>query len=414
MRKNGFFLGLTLVALLSGCSRVTPESDGVLTQVNGQLVVVRDEQKQKEICKTQFCEPNYTLYANFGRGRVKDILRPIFQPRPVPSPVSTPTPTPSPSSSPATDSSPSSGDSSSGDQIDYAKTIMNTSEAWATTEGSSSVIVADIDSGINLSHPDLKDNLWTNPKEKESEPGVDHDGNGYANDVHGFDFYANKGSPEDQNGHGTHTAGTIAASKNGTGVIGVAPKIKLMPLRFLGPQGQGSTDASIKAIQYAVKMGAKVISASWGGSGYSSYLAQAIADAQKAGVVFVAAAGNDGADLSYQPTYPASLPGVIAVGASDQNDKLTYFSNYSANTVLVAAPGNEIYSTYLNHGDETLSGTSMATPQVSGAIALALSVNPRMSVDQIRTTLCNTADTIRSFGVKCGRINVGRFVNSAK
>ncbi len=399
MRKNGFFLFITLnvsllTSILSGCSRVTPKSDGVLTQIEGQLVVVRDEQKQKELCENQFCEPNYTLYANFGRGRVREIPQPVRPPSPSPTPEIKSTPDPN------------------GDQIDYAKTRMNAPDAWKITEGSSDLIVADIDSGINLSHPDLNNNLWINPKETKSDLGKDHDGNGYANDVHGYDFYSNQSEPEDQNGHGTHTAGTIAAAKNGLGVIGVAPRVKIMALRFLGPQGEGTTDGAIRAIQYAVKMGAKIISASWGGSGYSSYLAQAVKDAQNAGVVFVAAAGNEGEDLSYQPTYPASLPGVIAVGASDQNDQLTYFSNFGVNTVMIAAPGNEIYSTYLNHGYETLSGTSMATPQVSGAVALALSVNPHLSTEQIRNTLCSTADPVISGKIRCGRINVGRFIEN--
>jgi hypothetical protein len=186
--------------------------------------------------------------------------------------------------------------------MDSAKMLMNTTSAWRVTEGSPEVVVAVIDSGIQIQHPDLRANLWTNAKEAGGAPGKDLDGNGYAHDVHGYDFYAKKGDPEDENGHGTHTAGTVAALKNGLGVIGVAPQVKIMPLRFLGPQGQGSTADAILAVRYAVRMGARIISASWGGPGYSSYLAQAVQEAIEAGVIFVAAAGNDGNDLSRMPT----------------------------------------------------------------------------------------------------------------
>jgi subtilisin family serine protease len=289
---------------------------------------------------------------------------------------------------------------------------MNTLEAWEVTEGAPEIVVADIDSGIDLSHPDLVGNLWVNPKETSSGSGVDHDGNGFPNDVHGFDFYAWKGDPIDENGHGTHTAGTIAASRNDLGVIGVAPRVKIMPLRFLGPQGQGSTYGAIQAIQYAVKMGARVISASWGGDGFSSLLAQAVKDAQDAGVIFVAAAGNDGRDLSRTPSYPASLPDVFTVGSSSLSDRLSTFSNYGPSTVLVSAPGEKIYSTYPGGNYASMSGTSMATPQVSGAVALALSKNKSIPASQIRSVMCSTSDPLSNGGTQCGRINIGRFLKA--
>ena len=421
MRKNGFFLGMAFVSFLSACGQATPPSDGILVERNGQTVVIHDPVEQDQICKTHFCEPNYLVYANFARRRSP----PVFQPAPVPRPTATPKPSPTPSTGGSTpgDGAPSGGTTGGGtgnsggatytgskDFFDYAKTKMNTVAAWTFTQGSGDLIVADIDSGTNLSHPDLKANLWTNPNESTSNPGVDRDGNGYANDVHGYDFYANDGNPEDENGHGTHTAGTIAAAKNDIGGIGVAPNVKIMTLRFLGPNGEGSTYGAIQAVQYAVKMGAKVISASWGGGGYSAYLAQAIQNAQAAGVVFVAAAGNEGQNLRYTAVYPAMYPGVISVAATDANDQQASFSNFGVNEVMVAAPGVKIRSTYLNQGYTELSGTSMATPQVSGAIALALSKNPAMTVDQIRTQLCTTADAVSGLQVKCGRINIGRFV----
>ncbi len=366
----------------------------MITFSGNQMQVLRTKAEQDALCKVQYCEPNYFLYASFGRRRG---LPPV-SPRPTPPPVSQPA-EPDPVNP-------------SQEVMDSAKVLMNTASAWKVTEGSGDVVVAVIDSGMNLNHPDLQGNLWTNAKEAGGGKGQDLDGNGYANDVHGYDFYAKKGDPEDENGHGTHTAGTVAALKNGVGVIGVAPHVKIMPLRFLGPQGQGSTADAILAIRYAVRMGARVISASWGGPGYSSYLAQAIQEATDAGVIFVAAAGNEGNDLSRQPTYPASLPGVITVASSGLGDRLSSFSNYDPNTVLISAPGEQILSTHLKGGYKALSGTSMATPQVSGAIALAISKNRSVTSNQLKAALCNTADSLRSYGTRCGRINIGRFVQS--
>lgn len=366
----------------------------MITFTGNQVQVLRTKAEQDALCKVQYCEPNYYLYASFGRRRG---LPPV-SPRPTPPPAAQPA-EPDPVNP-------------SQEVMDSAKVLMNTASAWRVTEGSADVVVAVIDTGMNLNHPDLQSNLWTNPKEVNGTSGQDADGNGYANDVHGYDFYGKKGDPEDENGHGTHTAGTVAALKNGVGVIGVAPNVKIMPLRFLGPQGQGSTADAILAIRYAVKMGARVISASWGGPGYSSYLAQAVQEAVEAGVIFVAAAGNDGADLSRMPTYPASLPGVITVGSSGLGDQLSNFSNYDPNTVLISAPGEQILSTYLKGGYKALSGTSMATPQVSGAIALAISKNKTVTSNQVKAALCNTADSLRSYGVRCGRINIGRFIQA--
>ncbi len=397
MRKNGFFQVLGLMFLLSACGQAEPESNGVLTVIQNKAVVLHDSIQQKEVCKNQYCEPNYTLYANFGRKRSPP------HSDPVPIPIVNP---------PNADVPPVSSIGTSGDLYDYAKNIMNTAEAWSVTEGDPEIIVADIDSGMDLSHPDLVANLWTNPKESAADPGVDHDGNGYVNDLHGYDFYANKPDPIDENGHGTHTAGTIAAVRNNQGVIGVAPRVKVMPLRFLGPDGQGGTDGAIQAIYYAIHMGARVISASWGGGGFSSLLAQAVKDAEDAGVVFVAAAGNDGRDISRFPTYPASFPNVLTVGATTAADQLAGFSNFGVNSVLIAAPGDRIYSTYLHQSYATMSGTSMATPQVSGAVALALSKNKSLMPKQIRSAICGTADPISTYGTQCGRINVGRFLKS--
>jgi subtilisin family serine protease len=397
MRKNGFFLLVPLPLLLQACGSGVPESDGMLTLQGNEPVVIRDPEKQKALCEAQYCEPNYLLYANFAKKRPPSVLN-----RPEPQ---APTPVPEVDQAPVVP--PAFLEDS--DLYDYAKERLKVREAWAFGEGES-VVVADIDSGIDLTHPDLMSNLWRNPGESESNPGTDHDGNGLPNDVHGFDFYAGKGSPTDENGHGTHTAGTIGALRNGKGVIGVAPRVKIMALRFLGPEGQGTTEGAIRAIRYAVRMGARVISASWGGSGFSSLLAQAVSEAVDAGVVFVAAAGNEGRDMDRLPVYPAAYPGAIAVAATDPFDRLTSFSNYGAGNVWIAAPGERIVSTYPGGAYASLSGTSMATPHVAGAVALKLGQNRSLTPAAVKTLLCSSADRAGINGTRCGRMNVARLL----
>jgi subtilisin family serine protease len=220
-------------------------------------------------------------------------------------------------------------------------------EAWDVTTGSSNVIVAVVDSGVDINHPDLQANIWTNPGEIPNN-SVDDDGNGYIDDVNGWDFLNHDNAPDDPLGHGTHVAGTVAAvGDNATGVTGVSWTAQIMPLRFLNALGFGSTADAIDAIAYATAMGADVINNSWGGSGYSQALKDAI-DASDA--VVVCAAGNTitgGRNNDAIPHYPSSFNSahIISVAASDQNDNLAFFSNYGAVSVDVAAPGTNIYST---------------------------------------------------------------------
>ncbi len=395
MRKNGFFLGIGLSLLLQACGSSAPEADGIITLINQEPVVIRDPQQAKQVCETRFCEPNYLLYANFARRR----------------PPATLSVTPSPAPRPVLDESVPLNFGKSGDLYDMAKVIMNVSEAWEKGVGTE-IVVANIDSGIELNHSDLVPNLWRNPGERAENPGRDHDGNGLPNDVHGYDFYSDRGNPVDENGHGTHTAGTIGATRDGVGVVGIAPGVKIMSIRFLGPEGQGTTEGAIRSIRYAVRMGARVISASWGGPGFSSLLAQAVQEAVDAGVVFVAAAGNEGRDIDRIPVYPASLPGVIAVAASNSIDQLAAFSNFGSSSVWIAAPGDRIYSTHLNGRYASLSGTSMATPQVAGAVALALGRNRSLSPASVKQLICSTADSRFQSQVRCGRINVGRMLRA--
>jgi len=220
-------------------------------------------------------------------------------------------------------------------------------EAWDLTTGSSGVVIAVLDSGVAHTHPDLADNIWSNSGEIAGN-GIDDDGNGYVDDVCGWDFVDNDNDPTDPYGHGTHVAGTIAAmGDNGTGTVGVCWTARIMPLRFLNTFGYGTVADEISAIEYAIANGAKVINASYGSSGFSQPEYDAIEDAGAAGILFVAAAGNTATDNDASPFYPASydLANIVSVAATDQDDKRASFSNYGVTSVDVGAPGKNVYST---------------------------------------------------------------------
>jgi subtilisin family serine protease len=251
-------------------------------------------------------------------------------------------------------------------------TDINAPEAWEVTTGNSAVVVAVIDSGIQWDHPDLNANTWINVAERDGGAGVDDDGNGYVDDLRGWDFFAGDNNPMDENGHGTHVAGTIGAvSNNSRGVAGVAWQVRLMPLRFLGPDG-GYTSDAIKAIEYAVANGATISNNSWGGGSYSTALYDAIKKAGLKDHLFVAAAGNDGRNTDATPSYPASydLANIVSVAAVDKILARATFSNYGANSVDLGAPGVDIVSTYPSNTYAYASGTSMAAPHVAGVAAL--------------------------------------------
>ena len=269
----------------------------------------------------------------------------------------------------------------------------NTVNAWTMTTGSKDIVVAVIDTGIDTTHEDLVDNLWVNVAEKNGQPGVDDDGNGYIDDVHGFDFVADNGDLGDGNGHGTHCAGVIGASHNNIGIRGVMADVKLMGLKFLSDFGSGETDDAIEAIEYAIKAGVNVMSNSWGGGGTSLALEDAIKAANEAGIVFVVAAGNSRLNIDERPVYPASykVDNVITVGSMDGKGKRSGFSNYGKEGVHIFAPGSKIYSTFRNGRYRSLDGTSMAAPFVSGAMGLMLSLDPSLTPLQMREKLEQTA-----------------------
>lgn len=252
-------------------------------------------------------------------------------------------------------------------------------------------IVAVIDTGVDYNHKDLKDHIWTNPREIANN-GVDDDGNGYVDDVHGYDFEGNDGDPMDGDSHGTHCAGVIAGGVDAeSGAQGVAPGAKVMAVRIIGMEQTGFMSDAVEGIKYAVDNGATVLSNSWRVyRSWSSYnpsdenvelMRKAIEYAGSKGAVFVAAAGNESKDMDRMvddPMWPGGFEGLsnlIVVAASDAKDQPAYFSNYGIGHVMVAAPGSDIISTVPNNKYKSMSGTSMATPLVAGSVARALSAN---------------------------------------
>jgi len=291
-------------------------------------------------------------------------------------------------------------------------------EAWDRATGTGGTIVAVIDTGIDYNHPDLAANVWTNPGEIAGN-GRDDDGNGYIDDIHGYNFVANNGNPMDDNGHGTHVSGTIAGvGDNGVGVAGVNWHGKLMGLKFLDSNGSGFLADAVAALDYAVRMGAKISNNSWAGGGYEALMARAIANARTAGHIFVAAAGNESANNNITATYPANYnyDNVVSVAAVDHNDNLAYFSNYGSTSVDIAAPGVNIFSTLPNNRYGTYSGTSMAAPHVAGALSLLWDSEPNLTYRQVIDRLYTGADQLTSLNnrvVASRRLNINGMIAQA-
>jgi thermitase len=276
--------------------------------------------------------------------------------------------------------------------------------------GDRRVIVAVIDTGIDWDHPDLMANLWTNPREIAGN-GKDDDANGFVDDIRGWNFVANTANSRDDNRHGTHCAGTIGGlGNNGVGVAGVNWQVSLVPVKFLDGSGSGTLENAVNAINYARTIGVHVMSNSWGGGGFSEALFKSIQATRDAGILFVAAAGNDGRNNDDVPTYPSTydVDNIVSVAASDNQDKPASFTSYGRRTVHVAAPGVQIYSTTPNNGYAYLSGTSMATPHVAGIAALMMAADPSWSYAEIKRRLIATSDPagpLRRKVVSRGRVN---------
>jgi subtilisin family serine protease len=288
-------------------------------------------------------------------------------------------------------------------------------EAWDSFTGNpDDILIGVIDTGIDYLHPDLVDNIWKNPGEIPNN-GIDDDGNGFIDDYYGWDFAYDDNDPDDQHGHGTHVSGTIAGKgNNGIGVTGVMWNARVMALKFLDASGSGTTSDAIDAVNYATIMNVQVTNNSWGGGGYSQALEEAIASSG----IFVAAAGNNGTDNDQYPEYPGSytLDNIISVAATDHNDSLAYFSCYGRNSVDLSAPGVDILSSLPGNNYDAWSGTSMATPHVTGAVALLWSNNSSLTSTDVKSAILQSVDKIPSLEnrtVSGGRLNIQKMLELA-
>ena len=307
--------------------------------------------------------------------------------------------------------------SNSGQRGGKVKADINALLAWEKkTTGSSDVIVAVLDSGVDYRHQDLVQNMW---ERTDNIAEYFDDQLGYVNDKYGYDATDVNGDPMDENGHGTHCAGIIGADgNNGIGIAGINWHVRIMPLKFMSKGGFGSTKDAIEAINYVINrkkagVNVRIISASWGSTQKSKALEDAIRAAGDAGILFVAASGNASADADKTPHYPASfdLPNVISVAALNRNDELASFSNFGAKRVHIAAPGAEILSTWLNGDFREASGTSMATPEVAGVAALVLSVEPKLSMEDLRARILKSVDKLPGLN---GKVSTGGRINAAR
>ena len=288
--------------------------------------------------------------------------------------------------------------------------------AWATSTGTDEVVVAVLDSGVDYTHEDLATNMWVRPQ--SMAPYQDNE-LGTIDDLNGYNAIDSAADPMDDNGHGTHCAGIIGAEgENNLGIAGVNWKVQIMPLKFMNAGGFGTTKDAIEAINYVIDrkkagVNVRIISASWGSTQRSRALETVIRKAYENDILFVAAAGNATTNNDRTPHFPSSydVPNVLSVAALDRHDQLATFSNYGVKSVAIAAPGVDILSTWLGNQYEEKSGTSMATPVVSGVAALIVSQNPRISVDDLRKKLMASTDPIvalKGKTVSGGRINAAR------
>lgn len=271
-------------------------------------------------------------------------------------------------------------------------------EAWKIITGHRRVVIGVIDSGINYELNDLRKNTWINREEQNGVANYDDDGNGYKDDVFGYDFALDRPVSLDDDGHGTHCAGTIGArSNNHEGITGIMQNVRLMSLKY--SQGEtGYLSEAIKAINYAIKMKVDILNCSWGSEENSRLLRRALKKASKAGILVVAAAGNLGTNNDIRPVYPASykLPNLISVAAINNRGKLWRYSNYGIDTTHIAAPGDCILSYDMSGRYGNWSGTSMAAPFVAGVAGLMRAKNPQMTPEEIIQKMIRTATPLDS------------------
>jgi subtilisin family serine protease len=287
---------------------------------------------------------------------------------------------------------------------------IDAAEAWNRATGSDGVIVAVVDEGIDLTHPDLGANVWVNPGEIAGND-LDDDGNGYIDDVRGWDFYHGDASVYDDPSEDRIIG---AVGNNGAGVAGVCWTVRLMPVKFIA-YGSGTVADAIAALHYAADNGAQVVNCSWGGTSYSQSLEAAFRALRDAGVLVVASAGNSAQDTDSHNHYPSNydLANIVSVAATDKHDALSGFSNYGLSTVDLGAPGSAIYTTVPGGNYANFYGTSAAAPFVTGAAALALSVEPGLSYLDVKDHLLNSVDPMDSLTgmtVTGGRLNLNNLI----
>lgn len=259
----------------------------------------------------------------------------------------------------------------------WGLTLTDSKKAWERHKvlGSRDIVVAVIDTGIDINHPDLKDNLWKNKRELKGKPGVDDDNNGYIDDFYGWNFVDENNKLDDNHGHGTHIAGIIGAvGGNGIGISGVAPRVSLMAIKYYDPKAPGRNNLmnTVRALKYAIDQGVDIINYSGGGLEPSPAEKKLIEEAHRKGILIVAAAGNEKSNSDIHGYFPADydFDNIISVTAYDQSENILPTSNYGAKTVDIAAPGNNIYSTLPGGGYGYMTGTSQATAFVSGVAVL--------------------------------------------
>ncbi len=277
------------------------------------------------------------------------------------------------------------------DSNSWGQTQIQAQAAWNQNINGQGVLVAVVDTGTDITHPLLKNNIFINQAEASGQTGVDDDKNGYVDDINGWNFITNNGILNDTEGHGTHVSGIIASQHQGVYEIGIAPSAQILPVEFIDAN-HGSTTDAINGIRYAVSMGAKVINASWGSTGCApEVLRDEIISLNSQNVLFIAAAGNDSNNLSLYPEYPAAFDFAhqITVGASTSNNFQAGYSNFGPLVDLVA-PGDKIYSTFPQNSLKVLSGTSMAAPFVSGVAALLWSAKPSSTSETIKSAIVNS------------------------
>jgi len=296
-------------------------------------------------------------------------------------------------------------------------------EAWDISTGSHDVVIGVIDTGVDHSHPDLAANIWSNPAEIAGD-GIDNDGNGFIDDVHGINAITGAGDPMDDQGHGSHVSGTIGATgNNNLGVVGVNHNVSIIGCKFLDSSGSGSLSDALTCIDYFVDLknngvNIRATNNSWGGGGFSQALSDAITSSEEANILFVAAAGNDAYDNDAQSSYPSGYPhdSVVSVASTTHNDTMSSFSQWGLTTVDLGAPGSDILSTVPGGGYASYSGTSMATPHVTGAAALAWSVNPTLSAVEMKELLMSSGDENAALAGKTAsgkRLNIKNALENA-